>query len=175
MKRILILLLLAALLLAGCSGKPGDESTAEPVSTEPAETQTPMVSLYDLRKAMLAAEPELPEMMAVSSSDENADQLFTYLSEADYAKVEGYYLAYAADGSAYEIAVVCLRSAEDTAEMEASLKTHVDGRVSLYKNYAPDQMEQAKAAKIVTRGRYVALVMCKAQDAVIRAFEDGVK
>ena len=69
MKRILILLLLAALLLAGCSGKPGDESTTEPVSTEPAETQTPMVSLYDLRKAMLAAEPELPEMMAVSSSE----------------------------------------------------------------------------------------------------------
>lgn len=169
MRKLLCLLLAALLLLAGCAGpvqKPEDESTEA----------VPMVSMYELRKAMLEAQPGLPDMTAVSSSDENAGALFAYLSELDYEKVEGYFLAYSSDGkTANEFAVVCLKDPADLPALEATLKAHVQGRVSLYKSYAPELVEQASAAEIVTEGRYMALIMCEDRAAVKAAFLAGVR
>ena len=168
MKKLLCLLLALVLLLAGCA-KPGSEPETE---TEAA----PMVSLYDLRKAMLAAQPGLPEMIAVSSSDENAAELFTYLSKLDYEKVEGYYLAYAADGrTANEFAVVCLKSEADIPALVTTLKAHIQDRVNLYKNYLPELVKPVSEAEIVTEGRYAALIMCEDQAAVKAAFLAGVR
>lgn len=169
MKKLLCLLLAALLLLAGCSkpGTPTESETGAPKS---------MVSMYDLRKAMLDAQPGLPEMTAVSSSDENAGALFSYLSELDYEKVEGYFLAYSSDGkTANEFAVVCLKDPADLPALEATLKAHIQGRVNLYKSYAPELVEQASAAEIVTEGRYAALIMCEDRAAVKNAFLAGVR
>ena len=169
MKKLFCLLLVLLLVLTGCA-KPAENPEPE------TETAAPMVSLYDLRKAMLDAQPGLPEMSAVSSSDENAAELFTYLSELDYEKVEGYYLAYAADGkTANEFAVVCLKDAADLPALTTTLKAHVQGRVNLYKTYAPELVEQASAAEIVTVGRYAALIMCEDRAAVKAAFLAGVR
>lgn len=162
MKQIICVLLTAVLLMAGCAA-------AEP------EEAKPVVSLYDLRVAMTEKDPTLPAMTAVSSSDENAAELFGYLSDLDYEKVEGYFLSYASEGAAYEIAVVCLKDASDIPALEASLKVHVQGRVNLYKNYAPEQVERAQATRIVSEGRYAALIMCSEQDAVQAAFAAGVR
>lgn len=168
MKKLFCLLLALALLLSGC---------AKPVEEPETETEAaPMVSLYDLRKAMLAAQPDLPEMTSVSSSDENAAELFTYLSELDYEKVEGYYLAYAADGkTANEFAVICLKDEADIPALTATLTDHIQYRVNLYKNYLPEQMKQASKAEIVTEGRYAALIMCEDRAAVKAAFLAGVR
>lgn len=168
MKRLLCLALALILLLAGCAG-PGNTPETE-------ATASPMVSLYDLRKAMLEAQPDLPDMTAVSSSDENAGELFAYLSELEYEKVEGYFLAYASDGkSANEFAVICLKDPADLPALETTLKAHVQGRVNLYKTYAPELVEQASAAEIVTEGRYAALIMCEDRAAVKAAFLAGVR
>ena len=169
MKKLVCLLLALLLLLAGCSN-PG-------TATEPeTDAHAPMVSMYDLRKAMLEAQPGLPDMTAVSSSDEDAGDLFAYLSDLDYEKVEGYYLAYSSDGkTANEFAVVCLKDAADLPALVSSLKAHVQGRVSLYKSYAPELVDQASAAEIVTEGRYAALIMCEDRAAVKAAFLAGVR
>ena len=170
MKKLFCLLLAALLLLAGCA-KP--EDVTEPETETP---QAPMVSLYELRKSMLAAQPDLPEITAVSSSDENAGELFAYLSDLDYEKVEGYFLAYASDGkTANEFAVVCLKDPADLPALTTTLKAHVQGRVSLYRTYAPELVEQASAAEIVTEGRYAALIMCEDRAAVKAAFLAGVR
>ena len=168
MKRTICLLLALSLLLCGCGGGPAEtEAPAEPA---------PMVSMYDLRRAMTAAQPGLPEMISVSSSDENAGELFAYLSDLDYEKVEGYFLTYAADGkTADEIAVVCLRDEADLPALITSLKEHLQGRVNLYKSYAPELVEQASAAELVPQGRYLALIMCADRAAVKAAFEAGVQ
>ena len=135
----------------------------------------PMVSMYDLRVAMLGADGSLPEMKSVSSSDEGAAELFSYLSDADYSKVEGFFLSYAAEGDSYEIAVVAMRNESDVSEMKASVEKHVAGRVELYKNYKPDQVPRAEAALVTVSGRYVALIMCDSPEAVREAFEKGIK
>ena len=174
MKRLIVTALLLAALLCGCAQKSADGGNTDGGNTD-AAPETPMVSMYDLQKEMLAKDSAMPEMMTVSGSDENAAELFAYLSDIEYEKVEGYFLAYAADGSAYEVAVVALRDAAEVPALKASLETHVQGRVSLYKSYAPDQVERAEKAIITDSGRYVALIMCEDQSAVKAAFESGVK
>ncbi|MBR6290446.1 MAG: DUF4358 domain-containing protein [Clostridia bacterium] len=145
------------------------------VSCGKKEETEPMVSMYDLRVMMLAADETLPEMKSVSSSDEDAESLFGYLSDVDYSKVEGYFLSYAAEGDSYEIAVVAMRDAGDVPAMKESVEKHVAGRIELYRNYKPEQVPRAEEASVTVSGRYVALVMCDRADAVLEAFKKGIK
>ncbi len=159
-KRLLtvILSVLLAVSLASCGG--------EEVSPD-----SPAVSMYDLRVAMLAADPSLPEMLSVGSADDSAEDNFLYLSELEYEKVDSYFLSYAKDGSAYEIAVIAVKDAADVPAAKLSLERHLEGRKNLYKNYSPEDLPLAEAAEVGTNGRYVYLIMCSDRDAVKSAME----
>ena len=127
--------------------------------------------MYDLRTAMLAADASLPDMLSVSSADESAEDNFLYLSELEYEKVDSYFLSYAKDGSAYEIAVIAVKDAADVPEAQRSLERHLDGRKNLYKNYSPEDLPLAEAAEAGASGRYVYLIMCSDVKAVKSAME----
>ena len=126
--------------------------------------------MYDLSKAMCAADDTLPEMSRISSSDTNAAELFSYFSKMDYEKVDAYFLSYSAAGTAEEIGVIALKDEKDADACKKSLDDHVQDRVNLYKTYAPEQVQRAEKAVIVTAGRYVALIMSDKKDAVTEAF-----
>lgn len=128
------------------------------------------VSLYRLSKAMLEADT-FPEMITVGSSDSDAADKFLYLSDVDYGKIDGYFLSYAKDGAGYELAVVAAKDEADVREIENSLVVHLEGRINLYKNYSPEDLPLAKAAKVGSLGRYVYLIMCRDTDAVKGAME----
>ena len=158
MKRITALLLALVLCLALCAcGESKD------------------ISVYDLQKSMLSADAKLPEMLTASSSDSDGEKKFAYLSDVNYSKVDGFFLAYASDGMAYEIAVICLKNKADVPAAEASLREHLDGRINLYETYEPKQVQRAENALIVSRDRCVALIMCDDTNAVKAAFEDYLK
>lgn len=146
-----------ALSLGACGGESGD------------------VSMYELQKAMLAADPGLPEMLTAGSWEENGEKTFSYLSDLDYNKVRDYFLAYAADGMAYEIAVIRLKDKADASAAADSLREHLEGRVRLYKTYEPEQAERAESAVIKTEGSFVLLIMCGAPAAVGNAFREFIK
>lgn len=135
----------------------------------------PMVSMYDLQKKMLAAAGKLPEMSSVSSASEDADVLFRYLSDFDYGKVEGFFLAYSASGSAEEIAVVAVQDTADLADCRASLKAHMESRILLYKNYEPSEVSRVEDGLLFTEGRYAVMIICDGQEDVKTAFSDFVK
>lgn len=173
--------LLACVCLFLCASCFSPEKTAEEpgessVSEKSEETEKPenAISVYDLRVEMLKADPSLPEMLVASSADKHPEELFKYLSDIDYEKVDGFFLAYAADGMAYEIAAVILKNNADVSECESSLKDHVKGRVELYKNYAPEEVAKAKESRIVTVGRCVALIMCDNKTAVESAMKQAL-
>jgi hypothetical protein len=132
------------------------------------------VSMYDLRAAMCAADPTLPEMLYASSSDSDPAKLFENISDVDYEKVESFFVAYAADGKAYEIAVVCAKDAADTSEIKTSLLRHVASRAETYRNYMPDQTKKAEDAEVFVSGRYAVLIMCDKKDEVRKAFGDFI-
>lgn len=132
------------------------------------------ISMYELEKTMLAADSGLPDMLCVGNWEENGEKTFSYLSNLDYNKVQDYFLAYASDGMAYEIAVIRLRDKADVPAAEDSLREHLEGRVRLYKTYEPEQMSRAESAVIKSDGSFVMLIMCDDPTAVENAFNEFI-
>ena len=89
--------------------------------------------------------------------------------------MSGYFLAYAADGTAYEIAVVQLKDKADVTAAADSLKAHVQDRVQLYKTYEPEQTQRAESAVVKTDGSFVLLIMSDTPQNAETAFKEFIK
>ena len=127
MKKIIsVMLALVVLLQCGCGG------------TKTSDT----VSMYDLRQTMEAADKSLPEMLNASSADENAADQFAYISDLDYGKVDSFFLSYAKEGTADEIAVVAVKDVNDIDEAKQSLETHRQNRRKLLDQYEPEEVKR---------------------------------
>lgn len=133
------------------------------------------ISMYDLQKAMLEADGELPEMLTFSSSEDGAEDAFSYISDLDYSKVKSFFLAYASDGMAYEIAVIQLKNSADAGEAAETLEAHRQDRINLYKTYEPDQVPKAESAVVKAVDNFAVLIMCGNQTGVEKAFTDFIK
>lgn len=124
---------------------------------------------------MVSADKSLPEMKVSGSWDENAEKAFSYISDLEYNKIHGFFLAYAADGMAYEIAVVQLKDKSDASAMADSLREHVQSRVQMYKTYEPQQVQRAESAVVKTDGDCVLLIMSDAPQNAETAFKEFTK
>lgn len=161
----LVCLTLAALLLA-CAWGCGPKEPADPGQD---------VDMAALGKAMLAADPTLPEMVTATGGGEQAAADFTYLSNLDYGLVEDYWYAFADAGTAEEIAVVKLKDAGNAAALMDSLHRHVEQRQGTFREYDPSQVPLTEQAVIIREGRYAALIVCQKNGLVQNAFRDSFK
>lgn len=137
--------------------------------------KTQKIDMYELQKSMVSADKSLPEMKISGSWDENAEKAFSYISDMEYNKIHGFFLAYAADGMAYELAVVQLKDKSDAGAMEDSLNEHVQTRVRMYKTYEPEQVQRAENAVVKTVGDCVLLIMCDSPENAETAFKEFTK
>lgn len=137
--------------------------------------KTQKIDMYELQKSMVSADKSLPEMKISGSWDENAEKAFSYISDMEYNKIHGFFLAYAADGMAYELAVVQLKNKSDAGEMEDSLNEHVQTRVRMYKTYEPEQVQRAENAVVKTVGDCVLLIMSDSPENAETAFKEFTK
>lgn len=137
--------------------------------------KTQKIDMYELQKSMVSADKSLPEMKISGSWDENAEKAFSYISDMEYNKIRGFFLAYAADGMAYELAVVQLKDKSDAGEMEDSLNEHVQTRVRMYKTYEPEQVQRAENAVVKTVGDCVLLIMSDSPENAETAFKEFTK
>lgn len=137
--------------------------------------KTQKIDMYELQRSMVSADRSLPEMKISGSWDENAEKAFSYISDMEYNKIHGFFLAYAADGMAYELAVVQLKDKSDAGEMEDSLNEHVQTRVRMYKTYEPEQVQRAENAVVKTVGDCVLLIMCDSPENAETAFKEFTK
>nr|MCR5784526.1 DUF4358 domain-containing protein [Eubacterium sp.] len=133
-----------------------------------------IVSMYDLSKAMLAADETLPDMTTVSSNDEDAENLFGYLSDLEYDKVDSFFLSYSSEGLADEIAVIAVKDAADVEEAKKTLDAQVENRLNTYTQYDPSQVDRVENAVVFTTGRYAVLIICDGDEAVKDAFNDFI-
>lgn len=160
MKKIVsVLLAFVVLLQCGCSNNQVSDT----------------VSMYDLRQAMEAADTSLPEMLIASSADEDAQNLFSYLSDMDYSKVDSFFLSYAKEGTADEIAVVAVKDIKDIDEAKKSLEAHRESRRKLLDQYEPEEVRRIDDGIIFTNAQYAVLIICNDTNAVRAAFEDVVQ
>lgn len=142
--------------LCGCGGKEAPEAR---------------VDMSKLQETMMAADDSLPEMKSIDSTQEDAEELFSSLSDVDYDKVQDYFFCYAAEGTASEVAVVFVKDEEDVPEVEKSLREHIESRILTYQNYSPDQVEIAEKALVFSNGNYVAYVMHESPSYIKASFE----
>lgn len=155
-------LMLAALMLLCCFGCGGDTGT---------DTSEPDVDLEALLQAMMEVDTTLPEMVTRSSSEPDAADNFSYLSDLDYGKVEAYFYAFADAGTAEEIAVVKLKDKSDAAAMMESLHKHVEARQGTFEEYDPEQVPLTQDAVVLREGRYVTLIVSKKNGLVQKEFQ----
>lgn len=137
--------------------------------------KTKSIDMQALENSMVSADKSLPEMKVSGSWDENAEKAFSYISDLEYNKIHGFFLAYAADGMAYEIAVVQLKDKSDASAMADSLREHVRSRVQMYKTYEPEQVQRAESAVVKTDGDCVLLIMSDAPQNAETAFKEFTK
>lgn len=137
--------------------------------------KTKSIDMQALENSMVSADKTLPEMKVSGSWDENAEKAFSYISDLEYNKIHGFFLAYAADGMAYEIAVVQLKDKSDASAMADSLREHVRSRVQMYKTYEPQQVQRAESAVVKTDGDCVLLIMSDAPQNAETAFKEFTK
>lgn len=137
--------------------------------------KTKSIDMQALENSMVSADNTLPEMKVSGSWDENAEKAFSYISDLEYNKIHGFFLAYAADGMAYEIAVVQLKDKSDASAMADSLREHVRSRVQMYKTYEPQQVQRAESAVVKTDGDCVLLIMSDAPQNAETAFKEFTK
>ena len=136
--------------------------------------KTKSIDMQALENSMVSADKSLPEMKVSGSWDENAEMAFSYISDLEYNKIHGFFLAYAADGMD-EIAVVQLKDKSDASAMADSLREHVQSRVQMYKTYEPEQVQRAESAVVKTDGDCVLLIMSDAPQNAETAFKEFTK
>ena len=159
MKKIIsVMLALVVLLQCGCGG------------TKTSDT----VSMYDLRQTMEAADTSLPEMLNASSADENAADQFAYISDLDYDKVDSFFLSYAKEGTADEIAVVAVKDVNDIDEAKQGLETHRQNRRKLLDQYEPEEVKRIDDGLVFAKDQYAVLIICDDASAVKAAFEKAI-
>jgi hypothetical protein len=142
-----LLVLLFAILLGGCGGGAVSDT----------------VSMYDLRQAMEAADPSLPEMLGLSTSDGNAEEQFgNNITDMDYDKIDDFFVSYAKEGGkADEIVVIAVKNTNDLEK--------------LLEQYEPEEVKRVEDGIIFTEKQYAVLLICENQDAVKQAFEEAIQ
>lgn len=160
--RYLLSLLLAGLLTLALCGCGGNET--------PAAAQT--ADMEALQTALLAADPSLPEMRSITGKVEDAQKLFTYVSDLPYDKVEDFLLSYSAEGKADEIAVIAVKDPADAEEAAGTLRAHLEQRLTLFQQYTPDQVSRAEKALVFTQDQYAVLLICDGNQDVKATLED---
>lgn len=159
MKKIIsVMLALVVLLQCGCGG------------TKTSDT----VSMYDLRQTMEAADASLPDMLNASSAEEDAEDSFSYISDMDYDKVESFFLSYAKEGTADEIAVVAVKDLNDVDEAKKSLEAHRQNRRKLLEQYEPEEVKRIDDGLVFAKDQYAVLIICDDCSAVKSAFEKAI-
>lgn len=172
MKRLLALLLSAALLL---SLLPACRAPAEAPSAAP---ELPVGQLLDAALAACGQEPAQLERVG-----ENDPEYLTAYVEAAYGLTPDQWTdcAVVREGgaSAFELAVLQLSEDADRRKVLEALNRYLEARQGDFTGYAPDQAQLAANGRAVPLGPYLALLLCAdpqgAEDALLAAYDGAVR
>lgn len=162
LKRTLLLsAALLALSLCACGSTGGQKDTTA-------------LDMVQLQQTMLAADPGLTEMTSLTGSAPDGETLFAYVSALPYGKVEDFLLSYSTAGKADEVAVIAVKDQQDVEEAARTLRDHVAQRLTLFRQYGPDQAARVEQAQVFTKDNCAVLIIADQAQAVKTAFEQAV-
>ena len=148
----LMLTIIGGVLLAACSND-------EPAVVEPTLTANEMVD-------EMLAKVEQPMMMELTG--EQVQEVYNIDPEklADYAiRIP------MMNVKTNEIAILKVKDAADVSAMEEALKQRAQTVQQQFETYLPDQYENAKNYKLVTKGNYVLFVISDQADELVTEYD----
>jgi hypothetical protein len=128
-----------------------------------------------LGKELMEQASGFPEMKTITSSDKDAEINFSTLCDFDYSKVSSYYYAYAADGTAPEIAVVSLKNTDDIADLMSAIKDHQKTREGTMQEYSSDQVQMVQSYILVQKNGTVGYFIGQGTADLEKTFKEEVK
>ncbi len=128
-----------------------------------------------LGKELMEQAAGFPEMKTITSSDKDAEINFSTLCDFDYSKVNSYYYAYAADGTAPEIAVVSLKNTDDTADLMSAIKDHQKTREGTMQEYSSDQVQMVGSFILTQKNGTVGYFIGQGSADLEKTFKKEVK
>ena len=152
LKLFLMLTIIGGLLLAACSND-------EPKVVEPT------VSANEMMDEMLA-KIEQPMMMEVT--DEQVQEIYNI----DPQKLADYAIRIPMmNVKSNEIAILKVKDVADVPAVEEAVKQRAETVQQQFETYLPDQYENAKNYKVVTKGNYVLFVISDQADELVTEYD----
>lgn len=147
-----MLVAIVSIVVTACSG--GNSATVEPKLTA-----------KEMADQMFK-EVEQPQLMELS--DEEVKTMYNL----DVAKLEDYEIRIPMMMvHTNELAILKVKDTKDIAEVEAALKVRAEAVQKQFETYLPDQYENAKNYKLVTKGNYVMMVISDKADELVKLYE----
>ncbi|WP_054954647.1 DUF4358 domain-containing protein [Paenibacillus dakarensis] len=155
MKKQPFTLMLAILLMLAISACSGDKA-------EPVEATVPVKEMVD----KMLTDIQQPKLMELD--DETVKQQY----HLDPALLEEYSVRIPLmNVKSNEISVLKVKDAKDLPAVEEAVKQRAADVQKSFEQYLPDQYENAKNYKLVTKGNYVLFVISEEADALVKSFE----
>lgn len=129
------------------------------------------MSLTEISEALAASQPD-PDVyfMHLTPQDDLYELKLQNAYHLDTDDVEDGVILYGSGMEAYEIALLCLRSAADQQQAVEALLGYISDRTADFYGYAPEQAALLEQATVESAGSYVALLICADTDAAREAF-----
>lgn len=151
---VLILTLALGMVLSACSGS-GDKEAAMEAKVPPKEMADSMLKQFE--------QPALMELDAA---------MVQQLYHLDPALLDQYSIRTPLmNVKTNELAILKVKDAKDMATVEAAVKQRAADVQKTFETYLPDQYENAKNYKLVTKGNYVLFVISENADDLVKAFD----
>lgn len=154
MKKMIVIMLTAmvALVISACSN---DKSSAIEVKESAKEMADKMITVVE--------QPALIEL-----SEEQLNDFYMI----DAAKLEDFSVRIPMmNVKTNEIAIFKVKDAKDVANIEAAAKQRAENVAKQFEHYLPDQYENAKNYKLVTKGNYVLMVISDNAEELVKVYE----
>ncbi|WP_253896136.1 DUF4358 domain-containing protein [Solibacillus sp. R5-41] len=161
MKKMIVIMLtmVIALVISACSG---DKSSTTEDKTTTIETSH---SAKEMTEQMVT-EVEQPALMELTAEE------LTNLYNLDATKLEDFSVRVPMMSvKTNEIAIFKVKDVNDVAEVLAAVKQRAENVMKQFEQYLPDQYENAKNHKIVTKGNYVLFVISEQADKLITVYD----
>ncbi|WP_342600633.1 DUF4358 domain-containing protein [Psychrobacillus sp. FSL H8-0483] len=154
MKKIMVLMLMLVLcvVVTACSN---DESAAVEAKLSAKEMTDQMVK-----------EVEQPSQIELAPEEVKG------LYNIDPEKLEDYSIRIPMmNVKTNEIAILKVKDAKDVPDVELGVKERAESVKKQFEHYLPDQYENAKNYKLVTKGNYVLLVISDKADELVKVYD----
>lgn len=158
MKKTIMILLTAmlAMVISACAGD--KESTVE-VKQSAKEIADQMLEKVEQPAFMELSAQELKDVYNI-----DAAKLADYSVRIPLMNVKS-----------NELAILKVKDAKDIPAIEAAVKKRAEDAQKPFEQYLPDQYENAKNYKLVTKGNYVLFVISDRADELIKVYESFFK